>query len=187
MGQLFRYISDPIAQTAERHECENCRCNQPLFPIHADIDNDAWSYGSDEVFALCETCIRQLPLRRVAWRRSEHVVQHMINAHYPKGTLKGPARQHLLVSICDEFRRTPTFPLFLQNEDWPFCCGDFCEYLGVPASYEESIRIGREMECWEGNYEEMYGDITLEPESLNEVCLFRCLTCDGRVFTWQCT
>jgi uncharacterized protein CbrC (UPF0167 family) len=111
----------------------------------------------------------------------------MVNRHYSKGTLSGDERIHKLVSICDEHRRTPTFPMFLQNEDWPWCCGDFCEYLGVPESYDESIRIGREVECWDGDFQELYGDVTLEPEWLNEVCIFRCLTCGKQVFTWQMT
>ena len=158
-----------------------------LFPIHADLDNDEWSYSSDECEALCAGCIRRLPLRRFAWRDSERRISQIVNEHHPKGTLNGAQRQSKLVSICDEYRRSPEFPLFLQNEDWPYCCGNFCEYLGVPESYEQSIQIGREMQCWEGDFTELYGDMTLEPESLNEVCLFRCLTCDARMFTWQCT
>ena len=187
MGQLFKLISDEIAATAESGVCESCNETCALFPIHADLDNDEWSYSSDECEALCASCIRRLPLRRFAWRDAERRISHIVNDHHPKGTLNGAHRQSKLVSICDEYRRTPEFPLFLQNEDWPYCCGNFCEYLGVPESYEQSIRIGREMKCWEGDFNELYGDMALEPESLNEVCLFRCLTCDARMFTWQCT
>ena len=74
-----------------------------------------------------------------------------------------------------------------QQENWPYCRGDSCEYRGVPVDYEESIRVGREMGCWEGDFQELYGEMTLEPESLNEVCLFRCLKCDKRMFTWPMT
>jgi hypothetical protein len=43
------------------------------------------------------------------------------------------------------------------------------------------------MEYWKGDFKKFFGDMTLEPESLREVCLFRCLMCDRRVFTWQMT
>ncbi|OWK45766.1 hypothetical protein FRUB_02097 [Fimbriiglobus ruber] len=43
------------------------------------------------------------------------------------------------------------------------------------------------MKLWRGDYKQLYGDMTLEPESLNEVCLFRCLKCGKEVFTWQMT
>ena len=187
MGSLFRYIADDVAGRAERDECRLCQRHVPLYPIEAAIEDDEWSVRAHCVHKLCVDCIRRLPLRRFVPRNGERIVQEMINEHYPKGTLSGEQRINKLVSICDEYRRTPTFPLFLQGEDWPWCCGNFCEYLGVPGSYEESIRIGREMECWEGNFQELYGEMTLEPESLNEVCIFRCLTCGKQVFTWQMT
>ena len=187
MGSLFRYIADNIAGSTEPGECPSCLRQLPLFPIRVAIEGDEWSITAERAQTLCSDCIRRLPLRRFAPRNGEPTVQQIISAHFPKGTLSGNQRISKLVSICDEYRRTPTFPLFLQDEDWPWCCGDFCEYLGNPASYEESIRIGREMQFWGGDYRQKYGDMTLEPESLNEVCLFRCLTCDKRVFTWQMT
>ena len=137
MGRLFRFISDAIAQTAVAGVCESCKQTHPLFPIHADIDNDEWTYSSDEVDSLCASCIRRLPLRNFAWRDSERHVQQIVNSQFPKGTLRGAERQCKLVSICDEFRRTPTFPLFLQNEDWPFCCGTFCEYWYIHANTDK--------------------------------------------------
>lgn len=187
MGSLFRYIADDVARQAESGECPSCLRETPLFPIEAAIDEDEWSLEADCPEELCADCIRRLPLRKIAPRRCEKFVPERINAHHPKGTLNGEKRIHLLVSICDEFRRTPTYPLFLQDEDWPWCCGDFCEYLGVPRSYEESIRVGREMKMWPADYASVYGDMTLQPESLNEVCLFRCLHCGKPVFTWQMT
>jgi uncharacterized protein CbrC (UPF0167 family) len=187
MGSLFRYIADNVTQGAEFGECPCCHDQASLLSIQVAIDDDEWTYSSDCAEEICLECIRRLPLRKFAPRRGERIVQEMINSHYPKGTLTGEQRISKLVSICDEYRRTPRFPLFLQNEDWPWCCGDFCEYQGVPKSYDESIRIGQEMECWEGDFKQLYGDVTLEPESLREVCIFRCLTCGKQVFTWQMT
>ena len=187
MGSLFRYIADDVANRAEGAECPCCHRHGALFPIEAAIDDDEWSVAADCPEEICSDCIRRLPLRKFSPRTGEKVVQELINAYYAKGTLSGEQRINRLVSICDEYRRTPMYPLFLQNEDWPWCCGDFCEYLGVPESYEESIRIGHEMQMWRGDYKQKYGDMTLEPESLNEVCIFRCLKCGKQVFTWQMT
>ena len=92
--------------------------------------------------------------------------------------------------MCDELRRTPRIPLFLQWEDWPFCCGDYCEYQGFPTTYEESMRVGTEIPHWEfgpKDFREIYGDTTLEPECLDEVCIFKCLKCKKEFFTWQYT
>lgn len=187
MGSLFRYIANDIAGQAESGMCPACSQHVSLFPIEVAIDDDEWDASSDCTEELCADCIRRLPLRKFSPRNGERVVQQMINLHHPKGTLSGERRINKLVSICDEHRRTPTFPLFIQGEDWPYCCGDFCEYVGAPESYEESIRIGREMDSWEGDFEKLYGDMALEPEDLSEVCIFRCLTCSKKMFTWQAT
>lgn len=187
MGSLFRYISDAIATTARTGSCVLCNSESQLFPIECAVDTDEWTIESDYSENLCAACIRRTPLRRFLVRPGERIVQQFVNQQFPKGTLPPDERVGKMVSICDEYRRTPTFPLFLQGEDWPHCCGNFCEYLGFPESYEQSIQLGREMQCWEGDFTELYGDMTLEPESLHEVCMFRCLTCDSRMFTWQCT
>ena len=187
MGSLFRYITDEIATRVESGECPCCQRQAPQFPIEVAIDDDEWTVTADCSENLCSACIRRLPLRKFAPRRSEKHVQEIINAHHPRGTLNGEQRINRLVSICDEFRRTPTLPLFLQSEDWPWCCGDFCEYFGFPGSNEESIRIGREIQMWEGDFRQLFGDVTLQPECLREVCLFRCLKCDQQLFTWQMT
>jgi uncharacterized protein CbrC (UPF0167 family) len=186
MGVLLRYIADELASKVETGACPVCQRQAPLFPVQAAIGDDEWLPG-DDCPELCVDCIRSLPLDRFTPRRSERIIQQMVNAHHPRGTLSGEERNNRIAVIREQFRRTPPFPLFLQDEDWPWCCGDFCEYLGVPASYDESIRVGAEMEFWEGDFRERFGDMTLEPESLNEVCLFRCLTCDRRLFTWQMT
>jgi uncharacterized protein CbrC (UPF0167 family) len=114
----------------------------------------------------------------------------MISEKYPKGTLSGQARMEILVGVCDELRRTPEIPLFLQNDDWPYCCGDFCEYIGSPKSYDESKDLPGISNYWDSgvsNYSELFGEMTLEPESLSEVCKFKCSSCSKDYFTWQST
>lgn len=136
------------------------------------------------------SCIRSLPLRRLQPRENERKVQQLISAFFKKGSLSGEERINRLVNICDEFRRTPYIPLFLQGEDWPYCCGDFTEYIGAPDSYPEAARVAREVSYWsEGpdDFVEFFGEEALEPEDLDEICVFRCLECRSQVFTWQAT
>jgi hypothetical protein len=35
-------------------------------------------------------------------------------------------------AMCEELRRTPRVPPFVQDDEWPLCCGDFVEYVGRP-------------------------------------------------------
>ena len=217
MGHLFKYIADTIvANTAIADtSCPGCQESVPVFPIEASPEQEEWD-DSEGVEELCAKCLRSIPLRKLETRDQEMKIQQWINQHYPKGTLRGDERLSKFVGICDEFRRTasatnfvarhlrrisshgicdefrrtPTFPLFLQGEDWPFCCGDFAEFQGTPKTYEESIRIGREWALWDRKfttYEDLFGDMTLEPESLREVSLFRCPRCEKEIYTWQCT
>ncbi len=190
MGTIFKYIADNIVNRVEPTVCPCCKKQAPVFVIDATPEQEEWSALGDRVDELCAGCIRAIPLRKLAPREQERTLQQLINHYYPKGTLSGAKRFSKLLGICDEFRRTPRMPLFLQSEDWPFCCGDFAEFRGNPASYEESVNIGRQLQLWDrciADYKELYGDMTLEPESLQEVSLFKCPACSKTVFTWQCT
>lgn len=190
MGALFKYVSDEIIDAVETGSCPACNKSTRVFPIDATPGQEEWNLDGDRVEELCAACLRSIPLRKLAYRPQERKLQELINRFCPKGTLIPEMRLGKLIGICDELRRTPELPLFLQGEDWPFCCGDFAEYIGVPSSYEESIRIGRELKMWDQrfqSYEELYGDMALEPEALSEVCIFRCPRCEESMFTWQAT
>ena len=191
MGSIFKYIDDSLLPGGvEPDPCPNCDRGADAYLIDATPEQEEWDVYGPRVESLCVECIRSIPLRRLQPRDCEKKIQQLINAHFKKGTLTGAERHNRFVGICDEFRRTPQLPLFLQGEDWPYCCGDFSEFIGTPGSYEESIRIGREMSHWDHgpeDYESMYGEMTLEPEELKEVNIFRCLQCGNRVFTWQAT
>ncbi len=190
MGNLFKYIADEIIDLVESRSCPRCQYKRPLFPIDATPELEEWDVYGDRVEELCSICFRNIPLRKLQPRDQEMRIQQMINQHYPKGSLRGDERLSKFIGICDEFRRTPTIPLFLQNEDRPFCCGDFAEFIGEPKSYKESIQIAKELTLWDRkfiDYEELYGDMTLEPESLREISLFLCHGCNKRIYTWQCT
>jgi hypothetical protein len=50
------------------------------------------------------------------------------------------------VRQLEEYHRLPEIPLFLQRDDWPICCGDWCEFTGIPTDYEESRKVPAEYE-----------------------------------------
>ena len=189
MGELFRYIADKLPAEASE-TCPGCERVAPLYPFLAKPDGTSWfDDDSDEDEAFCGHCIKTMPLPSLGVRGSERTITKLINDFYKKGSLSGERRQFLLVERTDALRRTPQLPLFLQAEDWPFCCADFCEYQGTPPTYQEAIEMGRKLPYWEygpADFEEIFG-MTLQPEVLEEVCLFQCLTCKNQMFTWQMT
>jgi hypothetical protein len=191
MGTIFKYLTDEaLARSAESGPCPGCSTDAPVFRIEAAPHQEEWTGSDPMVEALCAQCLRSTPLRRLEPRDQEMDVQRLLSQHYPKGVLTGRERLGKLVGICDELRRTPRAPLFLQGEDWPFCCGDFAEYVGYPDSYEAAGHIGRTAAYWDrgpASFLELHGEAALEPESLEEVCIFRCLDCSTLLFTWQAT
>lgn len=184
MGTTFRYISDKFVDRAPVETCVLCKTKGQVFPIEVAWDQEEWELACECTESICLTCIRMLPLRRFAVRIGESQIQQMVNSHYPKGSIPKDERIGKYGSVCDEFRRTPLLPLFVQDEDWPFCCGEFCEYLYSPQSYEEAEKIGSEIECWHGD---LFDEMVLQPETLNEVNVFGCLSCPRKLYTWQGT
>ncbi len=88
--------------------CERCGVDLIMSVSGCGIDSvptQVLKAGSSE--ALCADCIRCMPLRNLAWRDSERMVQQIVNAHYLKGTLTGAERQSLqplaLASTCHRF------------------------------------------------------------------------------------
>ncbi len=85
------------------------------------------------------------------------------------------------------FGRTPNIPLFIQYIDWPMCCGDWAEFIGTPENADESETVPQRFHYWERGPRDWTSDHALRPESLREVSLFRCTTCDRQLFAWQFT
>ena len=48
-------------------------------------------------------------------------IQKLINAH--------ASDKH---NAVQQYNRIPHVPLMMQREDWPLCCGDWCEFVGFP-------------------------------------------------------
>jgi hypothetical protein len=181
MGTTFRYIADAALRGMDEGECHHCgRTVSPLFYYSGVIVDPNLSSDPDlareepRVDEACGPCILSGNLRKDA---------------YIVGIATRQLRQFGadVPSMLEGLHRTPEVPLFLQGFDWPVCCGEWCEFTGTPQSYEESVQVPPTRTLWR------YGPATwdygfdLEPESLREVSLFRCLRCPNLYFVWQCT
>jgi hypothetical protein len=187
MGTRFRFITDDaLAQAAITDgACPRCHRPVPLFKIRATVtDNDEL----DEVESLCEECIKTVRLHELSPKDSERLTPSIIDKHYTKGTLNGEQRFRRAVELCDEFRRTPDLPMFIQWERWPSCCGEFAEYIGRELLAGTSFE---EYSCWAAQ------DALIQSCSLQDfyplekitcywsMALFRCLQCPEKYWVFQ--
>ena len=189
MGTIFRYIADDALNAAKAAvDCEKCASPDHAFIVEAVLqvggdDPDELDFGR----ALCVNCIRSIPQRNLIPIFPELQIQAVVNRHYPKGTLSGEDRFKKAVDICDEVRRTPKIFMFLQNHDWPTCCGDVTEYIGNEPT------IGSEFadyKCW--NEDEFLANFKLSDfypldkiEVLYSMALFNCVTCPEKYWVFQ--
>jgi hypothetical protein len=187
MGTRFRFISDEaLTQAAVTDEpCPRCQRPVPLFKIRASVTEDG---EPEEVESLCEECIKAIRLHQLGPKDTERLIPAIIDRHHPKGALTGEQRFRRAVELCDEFRRTPDLPSFVQWERWPHCCGEFAEYLGqelpAGASYED-------YQCWEPQDAVVRACALRDFYPLEKIscywsmALFRCLHCPNRFWVFQ--
>ena len=185
MGTAFRYLADhTLTEDDSADVCPRCQQHVEAFTTSGFLDANR----EDEFFHLCADCLRSIPLRQLEPRDGERTAQNIVNQHFPKGTLSGAARFSKAVEICDEFRRTPRIPMFLQGEDWPSCCGEFTQYVGTePAgglSYDD-------YQCWD-DPASFVAQFKLEDyypldkiQVLKSMGLFHCIHCDNRYWVFQ--
>jgi uncharacterized protein CbrC (UPF0167 family) len=175
MGKIFKLIADEALKPLDDYYKECHVCNQknvPLYPYQGNLISDK----DFDVYAVCEKCIND-------GNSIESINEDEINPIIDKFCNDPEKSKHLL-------RKTPNIPLFLQYRDWPVHCGELCEFIGIPKTYDESVEIGNSVLFWdrgESDYNGAYGDITLEPEALSEVSVFKCTKCGKKLFTWQMT
>ena len=160
------------------HHCE--RDDVPIYRYDGEIidpsfaKNPALAAEEPDVSELCADCILGGNIRKSDYRIRE--MMPVITRWATDGA-----------RAVEEFHRTPDIPLFLQRDDWPMCCGGWCEFVGVPGSRDESRQVPQDFRYWERGPVEWRFEYELFPESLREVCLFRCGACSGRCFVWQPT
>ena len=125
MGQAFRYVAD-ASLDAHRHRdlpCPLCGGTAEVYPFYAEPEGGY-------ITEACRQCIRSMPLNRIVnWESEKRAVGHLreVAPALPAAELAGR-----LAAMCEELRRTPRVPQFVQNDEWPLCCGDFAEYDGRP-------------------------------------------------------
>ena len=179
MGKTFCYIADDAMFPCDGEECHLCETEEsPLYLYFGEIihpehaANPQLAREEPEISELCAECILSGHVRRNADVR----IQKTIN-RFAKDKQ----------AAWEAFHRTPDIPLFLQYTDWPMCCGDWCEFVGVPSSYDESKVVPDNYHYWEDSPKAWKSDFELMPETLREISLFRCLDCEEKLFTWQFT
>ena len=179
MGTTFRYIHDDAMFPCDGTCCHFCESE--TFPVYSYFGtilhpeyaaNPELARDEPEISELCAECI----LGGHVERDINPEIEDTIN-RFAKD------RNEALKS----YHKIPNIPFFLQYADWPMCCGDWCEFAGVPISNEESINIPNFWNYWERGPKAWKADYELIPESLHEISLFKCLECEKKYFTWQFT
>jgi|GEM_PF-5384688 len=180
MGDTFTYIADEVLQHFAIFEiCNWCEQQADLFKIYIDD-------GKGMRDLACVRCIKTLPLRWICFKDDERRITSLINERYPKGTKSQDQRFALTVELCDDYRRTPRLPNFIQSDDWPTCCGDFTEYIGDAGRSVDGPYDGFEWWGYEDDVAIQHG-ITGMMGGEDRVSLFRCLHCECKYWTFQCT
>lgn len=181
MGTTFRYIAETPLESSGLGEYQCCeRAGVVSYNYRGEIAapsaaaNPQLADEEPEIFAACADCINAGLVRKSDYEIGE--IQTLINAY---ASDKQNAAQ--------QYHRIPHIPLMMQREDWPLCCGDWCEFVGVPADYDESVRVPSQNQFWDRRPIEPHWDFELKPESLREIRLFKCLLCDKTYFVWQPT
>lgn len=181
MGTTFRYIAEPALEPSELGECQHCeRPDIPSYDYPGEIidptlaANPQLAADEPEIHAACADCINGGNIRKSEYEIRE--IQPVINAFSDDP-----------VTAIDRYHQIPHIPLMMQREDWPMCCGDWCEFVGNPADHDASVLVPSQHQFWNRGPVEPHFDYELRPESLSEVCIFQCLSCDKSYFIWQPT
>ncbi len=171
MGSVFRQVADVAMYPCGGEQCHHCeRTGVPVYRYWGEILDPALAH--DPVLAAEEPEVHNV-------RKSNYRVGLVT----PTVARFAADRERAMV----EYHQLPDIPLFLQREDWPMCCGEWCEFVGVPGSYEESSGVPASHSYWERGPAAWRFTDQLLPESLREVSLFRCVRCNQPWFTWQMT
>lgn len=179
MGTTFRFIHEDAMFPCGGTVCHFCESDEsPIYNYNGVIlnpdqaANPDLAKGAPEISELCAKCILGENVEKDIAPRIQKTINRFANDKQ---------------ASLQEFHRTPDIPLFFHYQDWPMCCGQWCEFVGVPTSYEESKGVPQSWNYWEHEPRAWEADYELMPESLREISLFRCISCERPHFTWQCT
>ena len=125
MGQAFRYVDDTSLEAHRRRDlpCPLCEGTAEVYPFYAEPEGGY-------ITEACRRCIRSLPLDRIVdWESEKRAAEHLREIAPALSAAEVEARR---AAMSAELRRTPRVPPFVQDDEWPLCCGDFAEYVGRP-------------------------------------------------------
>ena len=181
LGATFPQIADDALIDSDLGECQCCeRTDVPSYDYRGEIlepalaANPELAMSEPEIHAACDKCILSGAVKKSAHEISE--VQKLID----EISRNNP-------NALEQYHQIPHIPLMMQREDWPHCCDAWCEYTGVPSNQQESVAVPATYQFWNRQPANPHWDFELRPESLNEVCLFQCTSCDKLFFIWQPT
>jgi len=167
MGSIFSLITDEALDICEYkdYHCDLCS-SKPAFSHCVETKYE----GEDrEVDFLCASCIKLEDSKQITdeWEFSLSLCQNSNSSKL-------------------ELEHTPKLPCFIQEIDWPVCCGELCEFEGVPSS-SDTEQIPKLRRFWfhgVKNYNKEYG-CSLKSEFLKDIGFFRCNICSSKYFTFQ--
>lgn len=181
MGSVFRYISDEAMHESDLGNCQHCdRDGVVSYDYRGEIVDPKLAsdveLAEEEpgVFAACAECILGGNLKKDDYETSR--MRPLVDAF-------AAGNEQILIA----YHKIPHIPLMMQDEDWPICCGDWCEYVGYPSDYDQSVKVPDNYIFWQRSPSSQKLGFPLKPESLREVCLFGCLHCSKSFFIWQPT
>lgn len=134
-------------------------------------------------------CLSELLSGRVKVSIPNYLRQHLIQSLQASG--KKTSEEYLDAAI-DELSRTPPVP-WIQHNEWPVCCGDFCQYLGelrkLPEEIEPIVEATTLWEVTEETSRQKFTDAQSLWKCINsDWCsgfLFECAVCKKRVVVIQ--
>lgn len=124
MGTSFRYIAETALKPSGLGDCQCCeRAGVVSYDYRGKIVDPAAAANpklaeeEPEIHAACADCI------------SGGLVQKDDSAI---GELKGIINAFAgdKATATQQYHRIPNIPLMMQHDDWPMCCGDWCEFVG---------------------------------------------------------
>lgn len=178
MGSTFRYVHDDAMYACGGTTCHFCESSRdPIYSYNGLIvapdlaANPELAHEEPEISELCARCIV-----------SGHVQKDVENLPIIRQIIDRFAGDKQLA--LKSFHRTPDIPLCFGDQDWPICCRDWCEFVGVPSTHSEAKTVPRDYRFWLHEPVDWMADYDLKPESLREVNLFRCVRCSKQYFFW---
>ncbi|CAM2010717.1 hypothetical protein [Acanthopleuribacter pedis] len=164
MGRVSKYVSDQVLQPRVDVACGHCRkFGKPVLPYYGyivDPDKAArprQAHLDPFVSQLCTTCMN-----------SDNTAKHEHQVEHAGRNLA--AYQVPVVSAAKAFHQLPDVLPTGADFVWPFCCDDFCEWLGT-ARDEEERRAWCQHDAWQSKSNE-------NPAKTGVLHLFRCGSCE---------